>query len=79
MDELINSIFEPLVRLLLGFLFFCIVTGSASNLWVVMDFPDMMILGMAFPNILGMLFMVKELRSNLISNWDRWKSGNLYR
>ncbi len=44
-----------------------------------MDFSDMMILGMAFPNILGMLFMVKELRTNLTSNWDRWKSVNLYR
>jgi len=57
---------------------FCIVVGSASNLWAVMDFSDMMILGMAFPNILGMLFMVKELRADLNSYWGRWKSGNLY-
>jgi len=58
---------------------FCIVVGSASNLWAVMDFSDMMILGMAFPNILGMIFMAKEVRADLDSYWKRWKAGKLYR
>lgn len=57
----------------------CIVVGSASNLWAVMDFSDMMILGMAFPNILGMIFMAKEVRADLDSYWNRWKTGRLYR
>ncbi len=63
------------------FIFFLlfVVVGSASNLWAVMDFSDMMILGMAFPNILGMLFMIKEVSTDLNSYWMRWKSGKLSR
>lgn len=62
------------------YIFFLIfvVVGSASNLWAVMDFSDMMILGMAFPNILGMLFMAGEVKADLDSYWRRWKRGELY-
>jgi AGCS family alanine or glycine:cation symporter len=53
-----------------------IVIGSASNLWAVMDFSDMMILGMAFPNILGMIFLASGVRADLDNFWNRWKRNN---
>jgi len=70
---------EASTKLYYVFFLIFIVIGSASNLWAVMDFSDMMILGMAFPNIFGMLFLAKEVRSDLDSYWSRWKSGKLYR
>ncbi len=43
----------------------CIVIGASSQLNAVMDFSDMMILTMAFPNILGLVIMSDEVRSDL--------------
>lgn len=43
----------------------CIVIGASSHLNAVMDFSDMMILTMAFPNILGLVIMSGEVRSDL--------------
>lgn len=51
----------------------CIVIGSASNLTAVMDFSDMMILGMAFPNIIGLLIMGNEVKAELVSYVRRHK------
>lgn len=56
----------------------CVVIGSASNLNAVMDFSDMMILGMAFPNIVGLIILSKEVRIDLSSYWSRYKKGELY-
>jgi AGCS family alanine or glycine:cation symporter len=56
-----------------------IVLGSSVGLGAVLDFSDMMILGMAFPNILGILFMTKEVRSDLKSYLRRVKSGEIKR
>ncbi len=52
---------------LIFYLFFlgCIVIGSSSSLWAVIDFSDMMILGMAFPNIIGLLMFSKEISKDL--------------
>lgn len=57
----------------------CVVVGSASNLNAVMDFSDMMILGMAFPNIVGLVILSGEVRQDLRSYWSRYKNGTLYR
>jgi len=57
----------------------CVVIGSASSLSAVLDFSDMMILGMAFPNILGLLLLSKEVRADLDSYWKRLKSGEIKR
>jgi alanine or glycine:cation symporter, AGCS family len=54
-----------------------IVIGSSSSLGAVLDFSDLMILGMAFPNILGLLFLVGEVRKDLKSYQDRIKSGEI--
>jgi AGCS family alanine or glycine:cation symporter len=42
-----------------------IVVGSSSSLGAVLDFSDMMILGMALPNIVGLLILSGEVRTDL--------------
>jgi len=43
----------------------CIIIGSSSQLEAVMDFSDMMILTMAFPNIIGLIIMSGEVQIDL--------------
>ncbi len=43
----------------------CTVIGASSSLNAVIDFSDMMILGMAFPNIVGLLFFSNEIAVDL--------------
>lgn len=54
-----------------------IVVGSSSSLGAVMDFSDMMILGMAVPNMLGMYILSKEIKLDLSSYFSRLKSGEI--
>ena len=58
------------------FLFF-IVVGSSSNLGSVIDFSDMMILSLAFPNIAGLLILAPEVKRDLESYLGRRKSGEI--
>ncbi len=60
------------------FLLFIIV-GSASNLGSVLDFSDMMILSLAFPNILGLLILAPEVKSDLANYIKKLKSGEIKR
>ncbi len=60
------------------FLFF-IVIGAASSLGAVLDFSDMMILGMAFPNILGLYLLSGEVREDLTKYFENIKSGVIKR
>ena len=60
------------------FLFF-IVVGAASNLGSVIAFSDMMILSMAFPNIIGLLILLPEVRQDLFIYWGKLKSGEIKR
>ena len=60
------------------FLIFIII-GSASNLGSVIDFSDMMILSMAFPNILGLLILAPEVRRDLDTYWKKLKNGEIKR
>jgi AGCS family alanine or glycine:cation symporter len=60
------------------FLVFTVI-GASSSLGAVMDFSDMMILGMAFPNILGLYFLSKEVKIDLKSYLRRVKSGEIKR
>lgn len=62
----------------LMFLLF-IVVGASSQLGAVLDFSDFMILGMAFPNILGLYFLSKEVKLDLDSYFRRIKSGEIKR
>lgn len=54
-----------------------IVVGASSNLGSVLDFSDMMILSMAFPNIIGLLIMAPEVRRDLKSFIHRIKTGEI--
>jgi AGCS family alanine or glycine:cation symporter len=52
-----------------------VVIGSSVGLGAVIDFSDLMILGMAFPNILGLLIMSGEVRNDMVDYFARIKSG----
>jgi AGCS family alanine or glycine:cation symporter len=59
--------------LFLGF----IVLGSVLKLGNVIDFSDLMILGMSFPNILGAFLLSGKVSDALKSYWSRYKSGEM--
>jgi AGCS family alanine or glycine:cation symporter len=52
-----------------------IIVGSSVSLGAVIDFSDMMILAMAFPNILGLLILSKEVKGDMRTYFDNVKSG----
>lgn len=59
-------------------IFLCfIMVGSSAELGAVLDFSDLMILGMAFPNILGLVILSKEVKLDMISYFARVKSGEI--
>ncbi len=61
-------------------LFLCmIVVGASSELGIVVDFSDMMILSMAFPNIIGLVILAPEIKRDLNNYWGKLKSGEIKR
>ena len=56
---------------------FCVFLGSVFNLGVVLDFSDLMILGMAFPNIAGLLLLSGKVKRALDDYWGRLQSGEM--
>jgi len=58
-------------------LMFFVVVGSTVNLGSVLDFSDMMILAMAFPNIIGLLFLSSEVKEDLKKYLDKVKNGTI--
>lgn len=55
----------------------CIVIGASSSITAVMDFSDMMILCMAFPNVIGLLILAPEVKADLKDYWKKYKSGQI--
>jgi alanine or glycine:cation symporter, AGCS family len=53
--------------------------GSVSKLANVIDFSDMMILGMAFPNIIGGVILSPQIKVRLTEYWGRLQSGEMRR
>ncbi len=49
--------------------------GAIVNLGAVLDFSDMMILSMAFPNILGAVLLAPKVKRDLADYWKRYKAG----
>lgn len=49
--------------------------GAIVNLGAVLDFSDMMILSMAFPNVFGLLLLSPKIRNSLIDYWRRYQEG----
>ncbi|QDT77742.1 alanine/glycine:cation symporter family protein [Gimesia maris] len=52
-----------------------VVLGSVVSATNILDFGDLMILGMAFPNILGVLLLSNRVKRELDGYWSRYKSG----
>lgn len=59
------------------FLIFVII-GASVSLGAVLDFSDMMILAMAFPNIIGLYLMSGEVKTDLKDYLKKLKTGELY-
>ena len=71
-------LFGPQFSMLYKMLFLAfIVFGSVLKLGNVIDFSDLMILGMSFPNILGAVLLSGKVRVALRSYWSRYKSGEM--
>jgi AGCS family alanine or glycine:cation symporter len=58
------------------FLFF-VVVGSSMQLGSVIDFSDAMIFAMAFPNMLGIYFLMPVVKRELKEYWSDYKNGRL--
>lgn len=56
-----------------------VVIGASVGLGSVLDFSDLMILGMAFPNILGLVILSGEVRKELKSYFHKIKTGEIKR
>ena len=54
-----------------------IIAGSSMQLTAVMDFADAMVLGMAFPNMVGLYIMAPEVKRMLKSYMERVASGEI--
>ncbi|KKD35453.1 alanine/glycine:cation symporter family protein [Limnoraphis robusta] len=55
----------------------CVFIGSVVNLGSVLDFSDMMLLAMAFPNLLGCYILSGKLASALSDYMNRLNSGQM--
>lgn len=61
-------------------IFVCFVfLGSVTALSNVLDFSDMMILGMAFPNIIGGIILSPQIKACLQDYWGRLQRGEMQR
>lgn len=50
--------------------------GSIITSTNILAFGDLMILGMAFPNILGVVLLSGQVRQDLVVYWEKLKSGS---
>lgn len=55
----------------------CVVLGSIITDGKILEFSDLMIFGMAFPNMIGLLFMSGFIKRELDKYWKKYKSGEL--
>ena len=53
----------------------CAFVGPIIDAGAVLAFSDMMILSMAFPNILGLVLLSPKVRRDLLDYWRRYKAG----
>ena len=55
-----------------------VVLGASISLGAVLSFADMMLLSMAFPNILGLYIMANEVKKDLKEYQRKLKAGELF-
>ncbi|EQC47690.1 sodium:alanine symporter family protein [Bacteriovorax sp. Seq25_V] len=56
---------------------FIIILGPVLSIGNVVDFADLMLLSMAFPNILGMIYLSKLVKDKTDDYFKRYKSGSM--
>lgn len=56
-----------------------VVIGASIGLGAVLDFADMMLLSMAFPNIIGLYIMSGEVRKDLKEYRRKLKAGEIFK
>jgi AGCS family alanine or glycine:cation symporter len=54
-----------------------VIAGSSMQLGSVIDFSDAMIFAMAFPNVLGIYFLLPVVKRELDEYWADYKAGRL--
>jgi Na+/alanine symporter len=54
-----------------------VVVGSSMQLGSIIDFSDAMIFAMAFPNIIGICFLLPEVKREMNEYWADYKAGTL--
>ena len=55
-----------------------VVIGASVSLGAVLDFSDMMILAMSFPNIIGLYIMSGEVKEDLRNYFRKLKNNELF-
>ena len=60
-----------------GLFLIFVVLGSSMQLGAVIDFSDAMIFAMAFPNILGLYFLLPVVKKELNEYWADLQAGQL--
>lgn len=58
------------------YLFF-VFFGSVFSLKQVLEFSDLMVLGMAFPNLIGVVMLSGKIKEKLDDYWSRYTSGQM--
>ena len=56
-----------------------VVIGASVSLGAVLDFSDMMILAMSFPNIIGLYIMSGEVKKDLGKYLQDLKANKLFK
>ena len=54
-----------------------VIVGAVNKLDAVLDFSDAMVLGMAFPNIIGSIILAPRVLGKLRDYWNRYQSGEM--
>jgi len=55
----------------------CTFLGCLTSLSLIIDFSDLLLLGMAFPNLLGCYILSNEVAGDLKDYWSRLTSGQM--
>jgi AGCS family alanine or glycine:cation symporter len=75
-----TSLFGPRSSMAYKVLFLVFtVLGSIVTTGNVLDFSDLLILGMALPNILGLILLSGRVREQLDLYWEKYRTGKLER
>ncbi len=73
-----SHLFGPRASLAYKLIFLVfVVLGSVVTATNILVFSDLMILSMAFPNILGVALLSGEIRRRLNDYWGRYKAGEM--